>query len=379
MFKRLLITAAVSAALGTTLTTPAFAQQSQQGQGQNGGQVQTTNQQRSQEQTQGQGAQVYVSPAGIRRVQQALNQKGFDVGKLDGQWSKKTTEAAGNYQKSQGLEPTGTLTVPLLNSLGMSQLLTGNGQGAGGNGSGNGQNQNGNQGQNGGQNQNGQGGNKTWSQELAQGPGTPIYVSPAGVRQVQQALNQKGYDVGSVDGKWKTDTSKAAKHFQQAQGIEPNGQLDANLIAALGLSQQVLPNGQGGQNGQGNQNGQSTMQWTQEEADKGTPLWVGPATLRQVEQALNQKGYDVGTLDGKWDDDAANGVKKFQKSQGLEPTGTLTTELLANLGQSNWLSGQGGGAGGQNGQSLGNNQGNGGNQGNSQQNGDNEDDDDGIF
>lgn len=353
MFKRLLITAAVSAALGTTLTTPAFAQQSQQGQG----------------------AQVYVSPAGIRRVQQALNQKGFDVGKLDGQWSKKTTEAAGNYQKSQGLEPTGTLTVPLLNSLGMSQLLTGNGQGAGGNG----QNQDGKQGQNGGQYQSGQGGNKTWSQELAQGPGTPIYVSPAGVRQVQQALNQKGYDVGSVDGKWKADTSKAAKHFQQAQGIEPNGQLDANLIAALGLSQQVLPNGQGGQNGQGNQNGQSTMQWTQEEADKGTPLWVGPATLRQVEQALNQKGYDVGTLDGKWDDDAANGVKKFQKSQGLEPTGTLTTELLANLGQSNWLSGQGGGAGGQNGQSLGNNQGNGGNQGNSQQNGDNEDDDDGIF
>src|SRR5689334_22758135 len=45
------------------------------------------------------------------------------------------------------------------------------------------------------------------------------------VRQAQQALNDKGYSV-SADGQWGPKSKAAAKKFQQAQGIQPSGQLD---------------------------------------------------------------------------------------------------------------------------------------------------------
>ncbi len=68
------------------------------------------------------------------------------------------------------------------------------------------------------------------------GQGTQIYVSSAGVRQIQQALNQRGYAAGHLDGNWSNDTAIAATHFQQAQGLEPTGTLTTNLLATVGMS-----------------------------------------------------------------------------------------------------------------------------------------------
>ncbi|MFW3617110.1 peptidoglycan-binding domain-containing protein [Billgrantia antri] len=334
MFKKLILTTAVSTALATGSAGVVFAQQNQS---------QSSNQQITQEQAQGQGTQVYLSTASVRQIQQALNQQGFDVGQVDGQWTDTTAQAAGNYQQSNGLEPTGTPTIQLINALGLSNVLSG-GQGGGGQGGG---------GQGGG----GQGGDMQWSQEESQGSGTPIYVSTAGVRQIQQALNQQGYEIGQVDGLWGNSTSQAARNFQQAQGLEPNGQLNVQLISAIGLNQQLLSGGQGGGGqsqggggqGQGGQGGQgSNMQWSQEQAQSsGTPLWVSPAVVRQIEQTLNQNGFDVENVDGQWEDSTTQAVGNYQQSNGLEPTGTLTTELLNSLGMNNWMSGQfGGGQGG---------------------------------
>lgn len=52
---------------------------------------------------------------------------------------------------------------------------------------------------------------------------------------------------------------------------------------------------------------------------------------RQIEQALNTLGFDVGSVDGERDDDnddnddTADAVGRCQRSRGLEPRGTLTT------------------------------------------------------
>jgi peptidoglycan hydrolase-like protein with peptidoglycan-binding domain len=307
MLKKMLLVSAISAAFAAT---PSVAQQ--QGGQQGGGQQ--SNQTWLQEQTTSAGTQIYVSTAGVREIQQALNQQGFDVGNVNGIWSNQTARGVQDYQRSKGLEPTGTLTLALVNSLGKQNILSSAPQSSGGQG-------------------------QQWKQETAQGQGTPLMISPAGVRQIQQELNKRGYDVGRVDGQWGDNTARAAMHFQKANGLEPNGKPDVNLIAALGGTQAIFQS-----SGQSSGGGSNKMQWAQEEATgPGVAVWASPATVRQIQQGLNQAGYDVGRVDGQWGQQTVRAVQDFQRTRGLEPTGTLTTSLLASIGQGNWMQGQIGG------------------------------------
>lgn len=68
---------------------------------------------------------------------------------------------------------------------------------------------------------------------------------PAAVQQIQQKLNDQGYNAGPVDGKFGPKTQEALRKFQQAQGIQATGQVDQQTMAALG----VQDSGQGGQPG----------------------------------------------------------------------------------------------------------------------------------
>jgi hypothetical protein len=59
---------------------------------------------------------------------------------------------------------------------------------------------------------------------------------PTLVRDVQQALNSKGYDAGMVDGQWGPRTENAVKRFQQASGLPQTGELENSTLVALGVS-----------------------------------------------------------------------------------------------------------------------------------------------
>ena len=56
------------------------------------------------------------------------------------------------------------------------------------------------------------------------------------VRELQQALNDKGFDAGPVDGKAGRHTKAAIKKFQQAQNLTASGKLDQQTVAALALN-----------------------------------------------------------------------------------------------------------------------------------------------
>jgi Putative peptidoglycan binding domain len=56
------------------------------------------------------------------------------------------------------------------------------------------------------------------------------------VRNVQQALNDKGYNVGPVDGQWGPATEDAVKRFQQASGLPQTGELGRSTLGALGVA-----------------------------------------------------------------------------------------------------------------------------------------------
>lgn len=72
-------------------------------------------------------------------------------------------------------------------------------------------------------------------QEKAAGTGAPLTISPATVRQIQQRLNEAGYNPGAVNGNWDRQTSRALQSWQKAQGLAPTGNLNLTTLLALGV------------------------------------------------------------------------------------------------------------------------------------------------
>lgn len=54
-------------------------------------------------------------------------------------------------------------------------------------------------------------------------------------RQVQQQLQQQGYDVGQVDGMWGPRSQQALMSFQRDQNMQATGRPDQQTLAALGV------------------------------------------------------------------------------------------------------------------------------------------------
>lgn len=59
--------------------------------------------------------------------------------------------------------------------------------------------------------------------------------TPERYREIQQALADRGYYKGEVDGRWDSECVAALKQFQQEQNLNPDGKLGALSIIALGL------------------------------------------------------------------------------------------------------------------------------------------------
>jgi hypothetical protein len=55
------------------------------------------------------------------------------------------------------------------------------------------------------------------------------------VKSMQEALKEKGYDPGAIDGAMGPRTSSALREFQQAEGLRATGRLDAETRSKLGI------------------------------------------------------------------------------------------------------------------------------------------------
>lgn len=72
-----------------------------------------------------------------------------------------------------------------------------------------------------------------------QGSGMQAQMSEETVREIQRALSEAGYDPGPQDGQMGEQTRSALQEFQQAQGMEATGELDARTLAALGVDSEL--------------------------------------------------------------------------------------------------------------------------------------------
>jgi peptidoglycan hydrolase-like protein with peptidoglycan-binding domain len=62
------------------------------------------------------------------------------------------------------------------------------------------------------------------------------YSGAGTTRQVQSALNSRGYDVGPVDGVMGARTTRAVREFQRSNNMQATGRVDQATLAALNVS-----------------------------------------------------------------------------------------------------------------------------------------------
>jgi murein L,D-transpeptidase YcbB/YkuD len=64
----------------------------------------------------------------------------------------------------------------------------------------------------------------------------PSAYDASTIRSVQQALNDRGYNAGPVDGHYGVATQDAVRRFQQTAGLPVTGELGRPTLTALGVS-----------------------------------------------------------------------------------------------------------------------------------------------
>lgn len=146
-------------------------------------------------------------------------------------------------------------------------------------------------------------------------------MSAATVRMVQHSLIQGGYAVDAADGIWGPKTAAALREFQRAKGLEATGRPDSKTMTALGVPLEG-----------------SAATTMQREAAATPPIAtrspsdLKPATIRSIQQALDDRGLQAGPVDGVWGERTTAAIANLQRAHGMPASGELDAYTLALLG-----------------------------------------------
>lgn len=117
------------------------------------------------------------------------------------------------------------------------------------------------------------------------------------VRRVQEELNERGYDAGTVDGLMGSNTRSAIRDFQRDAGLTVDGEADTALLARLETTSQA---------------GASNL-------------------VRDIQRELDRLDYDVGGVDGRLDTQTRAAIRTYQRDAGLKITGEPSETLRMTL------------------------------------------------
>lgn len=155
--------------------------------------------------------------------------------------------------------------------------------------------------------------------EQARAAGGPLFVGAESMRRIQHALNEAGFDAGSVDGVYGRRTGAALCGFQKTHGLEPSGGVTLATMQKLGVAAEPL-------RGSNDATGEA-------DAANAVPVMIGRATIRKVQQAMADAGHGWKGVDGMWTTTFSHALRRWQAAEGLEPTGTITLATLAAVGR----------------------------------------------
>jgi peptidoglycan hydrolase-like protein with peptidoglycan-binding domain len=80
---------------------------------------------------------------------------------------------------------------------------------------------------------------KSRSKKNAQRTRKQLAPTPDRIREIQQALARTGHYQGEPTGKWDDQSVAAMKNFQEANGLQPTGKIEALSLQKLGLGSPV--------------------------------------------------------------------------------------------------------------------------------------------
>ena len=135
------------------------------------------------------------------------------------------------------------------------------------------------------------------------------------VKTLQEKLNAKGYNAGSVDGIFGKNTRAAVMAFQNANGLAADGIVGKLTWAKLYDTTAALP-------------AASTAAGTQPMVYRGSR---GDA-VRRLQELLHKKGFDCGAVDGIFGSKTYAAVAAFQKANGLSADGIAGPLTWGKLG-----------------------------------------------
>ena len=226
----------------------------------------------------------------VEQVQRALIAAGVPVvGGADGYFGQMTVAALRKFQTDQGLEATGVVdetTAARLGLLESAPRVT-----------------------------------ESWTRDFA---GLELGKVGPRVRALQEALKAAGVpNVGGADGVFGPMTAAAVSSFQQRNGLEVTGRVDAATAAALG--------------GTGGGSAPAPVAAPAPAADVSPLVGLtmgsrGPAVAAVQEALLNAGLRFAGGADGIFGMATSNALRQFQHSKGLPVTGEVDAATAAALG-----------------------------------------------
>src|SRR5579885_356881 len=121
-------------------------------------------------------------------------------------------------------------------------------------------------------------------------------LSPDQITQVQNKLNEKGYDVGKADGVIGKKTEQGIKKFQKDNNEAATGHLDSKTLAALGVQEGATQqSGMAGQSSdQQQQKGQDQSRQQPGTSDQSQSQGQSQAPGTADQGSMDQNNYPAG-------------------------------------------------------------------------------------
>ncbi|HKY94178.1 MAG TPA: peptidoglycan-binding protein [Kiloniellales bacterium] len=128
------------------------------------------------------------------------------------------------------------------------------------------------------------------------------------VWEVENELDDLGYRTGVIDGTMDDETREGIEDFQANAGMDVTGKVNNKLLVALRNADD-------------------------DGDDDDELVQLTPRQIWELEVRLDARGYDVGRVDRVADQNTVEGVKDYQKDEGLKATGKMDEKLLQRLQQ----------------------------------------------
>ncbi|XQY90631.1 peptidoglycan-binding domain-containing protein [Metabacillus sp. HB246100] len=134
------------------------------------------------------------------------------------------------------------------------------------------------------------------------------------VKDLQTMLNKAGFSVGTVDGVYGDKTVKAVQAFQKQVGLSQDGIAGTNTYNKLKVYKKPSST-------------TTSTSWTGQTLKEGSSGEV----VKSLQKMLNEAGFNVGTIDGKFGSKTEAAVKEFQKKVGISQDGIAGNQTYAYL------------------------------------------------